>query len=400
MNTKKFTQIALALVLAIMIVSGVRYVFAGDSTIKGWTPATGTPPTNNTDTPINIGAAVQNKIGTLNLGAISAYNGYTYTTSITPTTLSTGAGIKDTNGYITSYTNLLKNTGIDTYALIARKNAQFMQNVFITGNTGIGTTAPGADLEIKDTGTYTKPDASHYTGGQLIIGNSSNGAGARLELGYNTAADNAFINAGNYYPSSGSGPRTLILQPDGGAVTIGGTIKISGGTPGVGKVLTSDATGLASWGTPGSGPWTDTGTYVKPTTSSENVGANAYCDINGANCINNANITDRFAYVTRIYDNTAHYFLPHPTTSNFFGSICKVFVNGYVSNNATHIEGEYTLFINAPDDYDHSLYISESSPIRTIIDAGSSYITFRNSEDPTITVKGSGPALEVKTLCY
>jgi hypothetical protein len=34
---------------------------------------------------------------------------------------------------------------------------------------------------------------------------------------------------------------------------INGQIKISGGTPGAGKVLTSDATGLATWQTPASG---------------------------------------------------------------------------------------------------------------------------------------------------
>jgi len=34
-----------------------------------------------------------------------------------------------------------------------------------------------------------------------------------------------------------------------GNLEVSGTVKIEGGTPGVGKVLTSDANGLASWGT-------------------------------------------------------------------------------------------------------------------------------------------------------
>ena len=34
---------------------------------------------------------------------------------------------------------------------------------------------------------------------------------------------------------------------------VAGQVKITGGTPGVGKVLMSDATGLASWTTPSSG---------------------------------------------------------------------------------------------------------------------------------------------------
>lgn len=54
---------------------------------------------------------------------------------------------------------------------------------------------------------------------------------------------------------------------------VAGTIKISGGTPGAGKVLTSDATGLASWVTPTGGGGeantssnvgVGTGTLVKP----------------------------------------------------------------------------------------------------------------------------------------
>ena len=34
---------------------------------------------------------------------------------------------------------------------------------------------------------------------------------------------------------------------------VNGQIKITGGTPGAGKVLTSDAAGLASWATPSAG---------------------------------------------------------------------------------------------------------------------------------------------------
>jgi hypothetical protein len=36
-------------------------------------------------------------------------------------------------------------------------------------------------------------------------------------------------------------------------IVANGTLQITGGTPGVGKVLTSDATGLANWTTPSGG---------------------------------------------------------------------------------------------------------------------------------------------------
>ena len=38
-----------------------------------------------------------------------------------------------------------------------------------------------------------------------------------------------------------------------GNVKISGTLQIAGGTPGAGKVLTSNATGVASWETPAAG---------------------------------------------------------------------------------------------------------------------------------------------------
>ena len=50
-------------------------------------------------------------------------------------------------------------------------------------------------------------------------------------------------------------------------------IKITDGTQGVGKVLTSDAGGLATWQMPGAGAlWTDGGTVIYPTTLSDFVG--------------------------------------------------------------------------------------------------------------------------------
>ncbi|MFM2387425.1 MAG: hypothetical protein RL660_2182 [Bacteroidota bacterium] len=56
---------------------------------------------------------------------------------------------------------------------------------------------------------------------------------------------------------------------------VNGQVKITGGVPGAGKVLTSDATGLATWQTPsggsGGGQWTATGTNIS-NTNTGNVG--------------------------------------------------------------------------------------------------------------------------------
>ena len=45
----------------------------------------------------------------------------------------------------------------------------------------------------------------------------------------------------------------------GARLEVAGTVKITGGTPGAGKVLTSDASGLASWQSAGSSGWGLTG---------------------------------------------------------------------------------------------------------------------------------------------
>lgn len=41
---------------------------------------------------------------------------------------------------------------------------------------------------------------------------------------------------------------TQVLTVTGGNLTVAGQVKITGGSPGAGKTLTSDASGLASWG--------------------------------------------------------------------------------------------------------------------------------------------------------
>ncbi len=62
------------------------------------------------------------------------------------------------------------------------------------------------------------------------------------------------------------------LSPD-ATLEVAGQIKITGGTPGLGKVLTSDASGLGTWQVPTEedGGWTDDGTTVRLTTSTDQV---------------------------------------------------------------------------------------------------------------------------------
>ncbi len=53
---------------------------------------------------------------------------------------------------------------------------------------------------------------------------------------------------------------TTSVSAGGAIIEVAGQVKITGGTPGLGKVLTSDATGLASWG---NGPTSAGSGYMK-----------------------------------------------------------------------------------------------------------------------------------------
>ncbi|NHZ85854.1 MAG: hypothetical protein GWP19_08230, partial [Planctomycetia bacterium] len=75
---------------------------------------------------------------------------------------------------------------------------------------------------------------------------------------------------------------------------VAGQVKIRGGSPGAGKVLTSDATGLATWQTPAAGGgislWTESGSNLYRTTGNVGIGTSnpsAKLDVNGSAIIGN-----------------------------------------------------------------------------------------------------------------
>ena len=132
-------------------------------------------------------------------------------------------------------------------------------NVGITGgNVGVGKTNPGVPLDVEGPGVsngleklirLNNVDASHpgwsfaqqqstgNLGGALHIVDETSGAGSRLVI------------RGNGNVGIGTGTTT----PPAAKLEVAGQVKITGGNPGAGKVLTSDASGLASWGAPATG---------------------------------------------------------------------------------------------------------------------------------------------------
>ncbi|HIM81818.1 MAG TPA: hypothetical protein EYM54_17145 [Dehalococcoidia bacterium] len=126
------------------------------------------------------------------------------------------------------------------------------------GQVGIGKTNAGVPLDVEGPGvtngleklirlnntaathpgrSFAQQQSTGNLGGALHIVDETSGAGSRLVI-----RGNGNVGIGTGTTSSPSAK-----------LEVAGQVKITGGSPGAGKVLTSDANGLASWGTPATG---------------------------------------------------------------------------------------------------------------------------------------------------
>ena len=137
-----------------------------------------------------------------------------------------------------------------------------------SGKVGIGTAGPKFLLDVGGTPANTNVStvgirATNVEPALALFGSTANKA---LYLGYEPTGDYSWIFA---YDRAGNTSKNIVLNQFGGNVgigtttpasgmkldvngnvNVGGTIKIVGGTPGIGKVLTSDENGNATWQVP------------------------------------------------------------------------------------------------------------------------------------------------------
>ncbi len=224
MKLKLFKLLSLAVVLGVLGSAG----FAS----AAWNePPTGTvPPNNNTPEPINVGDSTQNKSGRLGLGALSVFGDLL---------IPSGANA----GYVLTSDS-------------AGKATWEPLGTIPSGGGGPGPAGPSGDSLWRKmtaaTGNFLTPiTQSDHLGlwPQTNIGSGKNYGCS----GCNSTNNIQLYNSGGHMNFSvGSAANKFIFS--------GGPVQITAGNPGAGKVLTSDASGNASWQAPastgGSGPST------------------------------------------------------------------------------------------------------------------------------------------------
>ncbi|MFO7616381.1 MAG: hypothetical protein R6V75_03950, partial [Bacteroidales bacterium] len=112
-----------------------------------------------------------------------------------------------------------------------------------------------------NTGVYGRSSSSSGYG---IVGHVSSSSGTTFAVRGNCASASGFsgyFDGGKFYISGNVG---IGLSDPTAKLDVSGQVKIRGGNPGAGKVLTSDANGLASWQNPsgGSSVWTVAGSNI------------------------------------------------------------------------------------------------------------------------------------------
>lgn len=217
---KNITQTLKTVIFAVILIAGVNYAFAID-----WTPPTENPRGGNTPAPINVSSGGQTKSGGLWLNSSQAFS------------------TSQTSDY-----GLVVSTLAGPYGFAVQGN----------GNVGIGLTLNEQATSRLDIGGQLRLRGGSPGLGKVLT-SDANGLGSWQTPASGGGITGGTINKIPKFLSATTLTNSGVTEDSSGNVGIGtanpgakldvnGTVKISGGSPASGSVLTSsDSSGNATW---------------------------------------------------------------------------------------------------------------------------------------------------------
>jgi len=134
----------------------------------------------------------------------------------------------------------------------------FEGRVYSSGSVGIGTETPNYKLEVEAPTNQALKLSTESANSNVDIQAEPTGSGSmRLNVFGGANAITFNVNSVEKVRMNSNGDVGIGTAGPGAKLEVNGQVKITGGSPGAGKVLTSDAAGLASWQTPSAGADSD-----------------------------------------------------------------------------------------------------------------------------------------------